>query len=122
MTSPAEQALAQARAAVERDAAGVVRPQEVDDAVAHRRWWLEQWPAGAPHLLGLLAQDVQEAVHERDPGWPACREPSCPAVGGHPLLVEPDLGPDPFWTCHRTGLPVAPVGGLPHGAAGRGAG
>ncbi len=122
MTQSAEQTLAQARAAVERDAAGVVRPQEVDDAVIHRRWWLDQWPAGAPHLLGLLAQDVQEAVHERDPGWPACTEPSCPAVGGHPLLVEPDLDPDPFWACHRTGLPVAPVGGLPRDAAGRGVG
>jgi hypothetical protein len=67
-------------------------------------------------VLGLLAQDVQEAVNESDPLWPACSEESCPAVTGHQLLVEPDLGPDPFWTCHRTGLPVAPVGGLLDGA------
>src|SRR3712207_7294101 len=37
---------------------------------------------------------------------------SCPERLRHALFVEPDLGPDPFWTCHRTGLPVAPVGGL----------
>ena len=63
-------------------------------------------------VLGLLAQDAQEVVQAADPGWPACREPSCPEVGTHPLHVEPDLGPDPFWVCHRTGLPVAAVGGL----------
>ena len=78
----------------------------------HRGWWLEQWPEGAPHVLGLVAQDVQEAVHARDPLWPPCPETSCPERLRHALLVEPDLGPDPFWTCHRTGLPVAPVGGL----------
>jgi hypothetical protein len=107
-----EAVLANARAAVARDVADPSWEHAVDAAVQHRRWWLEQWADGAPHVLGLLAQDVQEAVHEVTPDWPACTEASCPAVGGHPLLVEPDLGPDPFWTCHRTGLPVAPVGGL----------
>jgi hypothetical protein len=78
--------------------------------VEGRRWWVDQWPDGAAHVLCLLAQDVQEAVHEtRDPLWPLC-----PEHPDHPLLVEPDLGPDPFWVCHRTGLPVAPVGSLPH--------
>lgn len=110
----ADQVLEVARAAVCRDLARPGWDDAVEAAVAHRRWWLEQWPAGAEHALGLLAQDVQDAVHERDQQWPPCTEPSCPAVGAHPLLVEPDLGPDPFWTCHRTGLPVAPVGRL-HG-------
>jgi hypothetical protein len=104
--------LADARAAVLRDLGTDRWIAAVDAAVEHRRWWLEQWPDGAPHVLGLLAQDVQEAVNESDPLWPPCTEGSCPAVTGHQLLVEPDLGPDPFWTCHRTGLPVAPVGGL----------
>jgi hypothetical protein len=82
----------------------------VDAAVEGRRWWLAEWPAGAEVLLCLLAQDVQEVVHEtRDPLWPRC-----PEHQDHPLLVEPDLGPDPFWVCHRTGLPVAQVGELPH--------
>ena len=87
---------------------------QLQEAVEARRWWLAQWPEGAEHVRGLLAQDLQEAVHESDAQWPQCTEPTCPAVGGHPLFVEPDLGPDPFWTCHRTGLPVAPVGGLNH--------
>jgi hypothetical protein len=79
-------------------------------AVAGRRWWLAEWPDGAPHVLCLLAQDVQELVQESDDAlWPAC-----PEHLDHPLLVEPDLGPDPFWVCHRTGLPVAAVGSLPH--------
>jgi len=108
----AETTLLEARAAVERDLGRPGWDDAVEAAVGHRRWWLEQWPGGAEHVLGLLAQDVQEAVHALDPMWPLCREPSCPAVGGHALFVEPDLGPDPFWTCHRTGRPVARVGEL----------
>lgn len=107
-----EQVLDDARTAVARDVADPAWDGALAAAVAHRRWWLAQWADGGAHVLGLLAQDVQEAVHERDSTWPVCTEPTCPAVGGHPLLVEPDLGPDPFWTCHRTGLPVARVGGL----------
>ncbi len=101
--------LEQAAAAVVRDGAP---PALVEAALPARRWWLEQWPDGAPHVVGLLAQDVQEAVHATDPEWPSCTETSCPERHRHALFVEPDLGPDPFWTCHRTGLPVAPVGGL----------
>jgi hypothetical protein len=52
---------------------------------------------------------VQEAVHAtHDPDWPLC-----PEHGDHALFVEPDLGTDPFWVCHRSGLPVAQVGELP---------
>ncbi len=82
---------------------------ELDAAVASRTWWLEQWPAGEDYLPGLVAQDVQEAVQAaHDPSWPLC--PSC---RDHALLVEPDLGADSFWVCHRSGLPVAEVGRLP---------
>ena len=81
-------------------------------AVEERAWWLSQWEEGAAYVLGLLAQDVQESVHADDPDWPACTEVSCPAHLAHALFVEPDLGADPFWTCHRTGLPVAAVGRL----------
>lgn len=104
-------ALESARAAVEADL-GPAYGDVVPAAVEHRRWWLEQWPDGGAFVLCLLAQDVQEAVHDRDPLWPACREVTCPEVGAHPLLVEPDLGPDPFWVCHTTGLPVCAVGAL----------
>lgn len=104
-------ALDQARAAVESDL-GPAYADLVPPAVEHRRWWLEQWPDGEAFVLCLLAQDVQEAVHDVDPLWPACLEATCPEVGAHPLFVEPDLGPDPFWVCHTTGLPVCAVGDL----------
>lgn len=108
----AEQVLAQARAAVAADLSDPRWDAALDGAVEHRRWWLEQWAEGGAHVLGLLAQDAQEAVHATDPDWPLCRERSCPEVGRHALFVEPDLGPDPFWVCHKTGLPVAAVGSL----------
>ncbi len=100
-------ALSAARDAVLRDLpapyADLLAP-----ALDYRSWWLAQWPAGGEHVLGLLAQDVQEAIHAtHDPDWPLC-----PEHRDHALFVEPDLGPDPFWVCHRTGLPVASVGSL----------
>lgn len=102
----------QARAAVAADLADPRWDDALDAAVEHRRWWLSQWPDGAEHVLGLLTQDAQEAVHAVDPDWPRCTEGSCPERGRHALFVEPDLGPDPFWVCHKTGLPVAAVGSL----------
>ncbi|MFL6139819.1 MAG: hypothetical protein ACJ74O_18750 [Frankiaceae bacterium] len=110
---PADDVLAAAAEAVRHDleATGAwtaAAARALDHGLAHRRWWLTQWPDGAPHVPGLLAQDVQDAVHETaDDRWPRC-----PEHPDHPLLVEPDLGPDPFWVCHRTGLPVAQVGDL----------
>lgn len=104
--------LTAARAAVAADLADPRWQSALDDAVEHRRWWLAQWPEGAEHVLGLLAQDAQEAVHAVEPGWPSCPEETCPQRGRHALFVEPDLGPDPFWVCHTTGLPVAAVGSL----------
>jgi hypothetical protein len=107
-----EDALATAVVALQSDAPSYA--DVVAQVAEQRRWWLAEWPDGAPHLLCLLAQDLQEIVHERtDPLWPRC-----PEHRDHPLLVEPDLGPDPFWVCHRTGLPVAPVGSLPHHSTG----
>lgn len=100
-------ALEDAAAAVARDLADPAYDDLVAQAVEQRRWWLEQWADGAPYLLCLLAQDVQEAVRERAPLWPVCAE-----HGDHPLFVEPDLGTDPFWVCERSGLPVAAVGSL----------
>src|ERR1700712_1021015 len=75
-------------------------------SVEQRRWWLEQWPEGGEHLLGRVAQDGQEGVHDNaDSDWPLC-----PDHRDHALFVEPDLGPDPFWFCHKSGLPLASVG------------
>lgn len=104
---PLDPVLAQARALVAADLADPRTDPLLDAAVASRAWWLGQWPDGAPHVLGLIAQDVQEALHETEPLWPPC-----PEHRDHPLFVEPDLGPDPFWVCHRSGLPVAAVGAL----------
>jgi hypothetical protein len=95
-----------ARGLVLRDLEGT-HEALLDAAVEKRRWWVEQWAEGAELLPCLLAQDVQEAVHETNPTWPLCSEHR-----DHALVVEPDLGTDPFWVCERSGLPVAAVGSL----------
>jgi len=101
--------------ALRRDLADPAREPLLQAAAAERVWWLSEWPDGAPLVLCLLAQDLQEAMHEAaDPTWPRCRE-----HGDHPLLVEPDLGPDPFWVCSRSGLPFAAVGMLRGAPGGR---
>ena len=97
-------ALEDAAAAVLRDLGGQ-HEDVVTRCADERRWWVEQWPDGAQFLPCLLAQDVQEAL--LDPSWPLC-----PEHQDHALVVEPDLGTDPFWVCERSGLPVAPVGSL----------
>ena len=111
-----EQALHAARALVVADlAAGDVARADVvslvEDAVAHRRWWVEQWPEGVGFVAGLVAQDVQDALLERYVRWPLC--PVCTDSGDpHALDVEPELGPDPHWVCGKAGIVVARVGGL----------
>ncbi|MEE1942357.1 hypothetical protein V1L54_23635 [Streptomyces sp. TRM 70361] len=82
----------------------------VEDAVVHRRWWVEQWPQGAAFVAGLIAQDVQDALLDRYGSWPGC--PVCEGRDRHALDVEPELGPDPHWVCARTATAVAPVGEL----------
>lgn len=83
----------------------------VEDAVAGRQWWVEQWPDGAAYVAGLVAQDVQDAMLESVGRWPACPRHD-PDDDPHELLVEPDLGPDPRWVCPREGVVVAAVGAL----------
>lgn len=116
-----EQALHGARALVLADlvASGVAEAEIVslvEDAVSHRRWWVEQWPAGVGFVAGLVAQDVQDALLERYGRWPLC--PVCVTVEPHALEVEPELGADPHWVCAKEAVVVAPVGGLPAGAGG----
>ncbi|MEU3228313.1 hypothetical protein ABZ695_34850 [Streptomyces sp. NPDC006976] len=110
-----EQVLHTARALVMADlAAGDVAEAQivsmVEDAVTHRRWWVEQWPDGVEFVVGLVAQDVQDALLEKYGRWPLC--PVCDAGDPHALDVEPELGPHPHWVCARTAVAVAPVGGL----------
>ena len=107
--SPLEQALHAARALVLADlAAGEVAAADV--VSLQRRWWVEQWPDGADYLAGLVAQDVQDALLERYGRWPLC--PVCGSGDPHALDVEPELGPDPHWVCHKAGVKVAAVGTL----------
>jgi hypothetical protein len=108
-----ERALHTARALILADlAAADVADAEVvslvEDAVAQRRWWVEQWPDGAEFVAALIAQDVQDALLERYGRWPVC--PLCESP--HALAVEPELGPDPHWVCEAAGAVVAPVGAL----------
>lgn len=112
---PLEQALHAARALVMADlAAGDMAEAEtvslVEESVAHRRWWVGQWPEGAAYVAGLVAQDVQDAVLERYGRWPLC--PVCVTEDPHALDVEPELGPDPHWVCAKAGVAVAAVGSL----------
>jgi hypothetical protein len=110
-----EQVLHTARARVLADlVAGDVAQADVvslvEDSVTQRRWWVEQWPDGSTFVAGLVAQDVQDALLEKYGRWPLC--PVCPTGDPHALEVEPELGPDPHWVCHKAGVKVAAVGSL----------
>ncbi|GAA2252460.1 MULTISPECIES: hypothetical protein [Kitasatospora] len=115
-SSEIETALHAARALIladltARDVAEAEVVSMVEKAVTHRRWWLEQWPDGTDFVLGLLAQDVQDALLEAYGRWPLCT--ACAAEGDpHALGVEPELGPEPHWVCGKNGIVVAPVGQL----------
>ncbi|SED48356.1 hypothetical protein SAMN05216532_4693 [Streptomyces sp. 2231.1] len=116
--TPLEQALHAARALVladlvAREVAEADVVSLVEDAVAQRRWWVEQWPQGAAFVAGLVAQDVQDALLERYGRWPLC--PVCGSGDPHALDVEPELGPDPHWVpqggCEGRGGRLAGIGG-----------
>ncbi len=82
----------------------------LEETLAQRAWWLEQWPEGRAFVVGLVAQDVQDGLLERAGRWPLC--PTCEDAT-HALYVDPDLGgPDPTWICEEAGVVVARVGGL----------
>ncbi|MFC7266662.1 hypothetical protein [Streptomyces lutosisoli] len=119
--SPMEQSLHAARALVLADlVAGQVAEADVvslvEESVVQRRWWVEQWPEGRDYVAGLVAQDVQDALLERHGRWPLC--PVCGSGDPHALDVEPELGPDPHWVCHKAGVKVASVGSLGSAAGG----
>lgn len=107
--------LMEARARVLRDleSRGLATPVAVsalEEAVSSRSWWVEQWPAGAEYLAGLIAQDVQDTLAETVGRWPLCRLCDGPE---HSLYIAPDLGgPDPTWVCEESGREVAPLGHL----------
>ena len=83
----------------------------LEDAVASRRWWAEQWPEGEVYVAGLVAQDVQDAVVDSGGRWLECL--GCRGLPGHALHIQPDLGgPDPVWVCEESGTAVAELGRL----------
>ncbi len=83
----------------------------LESALSDRGWWLEQWAEGREFVVGLVAQDVQDALLETNGRWPLCR--ACDHLEPHALYVHPDLGgPDPTWCCEHAGIEVAPVGRL----------
>ncbi len=83
----------------------------LDDVLTERRWWVEQWPDGAPYLAGQVAQDVQERLLDARLGrWPRCT--ACDRIAVHELRVSPELGTDPQWVCEESGISVAPLGSL----------
>ena len=83
----------------------------LEDAVAARRWWAEQWPEGEMYVAGLVAQDVQDAAI--DAGQPVAALPDLSRRAEHALHIQPDLGgPDPVWVCEESGTAVAELGRL----------
>jgi hypothetical protein len=83
----------------------------LEDAVAARRWWVEQWPEGAQYVAGLVAQDVQDALIDGVGRWPLCE--GCEDAPEHPLHISPELGgPDPVWVCEESGVVAARLGDL----------
>ncbi len=83
----------------------------LEEALASRRWWLNQWAEGAAYVPGLVAQDVQDALYDDSCRWPRCT--SCDRPVEHSLQIQPELGDDPRWICDESGLVVAPLGQLP---------
>lgn len=82
----------------------------LEEALSQRGWWVSQWPDGAPYLVGLVAQDVQDALLDDGTRWPRCT--ACDETAEHTLGVEPELGEDPHWVCSESGIEVAPLGAL----------
>ncbi|UPK74474.1 hypothetical protein MU582_18860 [Nocardioidaceae bacterium SCSIO 66511] len=82
----------------------------LDEVVAGRRWWVDEWPDGAAFLPGLVAQDLQDALHDRGVRWPQCT--ACDTEALHSLHVDPPLDVTPSWVCDEGAVVAARVGEL----------
>lgn len=80
----------------------------LEDAVAGRGWWVDQWDEGTPFVAGLVAQDLQDALLDRSTRWPRCT--ACDLTAEHSLSIEPELGTDPHWVCREAGMVVSRLG------------
>lgn len=83
----------------------------LEEALAERHWWVNEWPAGAAYVAGQVAQDVQDALLDTADRWPLCATCDRTEVV-HELRIEPELGEDPHWVCQRSGIVVATLGEL----------
>jgi hypothetical protein len=112
-----DDALLDARARVLADlaatrSANAAAVDVLENALAERRWWADEWPEGAAYVAGQVAQDVQDALFDSGTGrWPLCR--LCDPDGAeHELRISPELGADPVWLCEKSGSVAAPLGHL----------
>lgn len=114
-----DEALLDARARVLADlsAAGLADADSVsvlEEALAERRWWADEWPQGVAFVAGQVAQDVQDALFDRGRArWPLCRLCDPEVAPAHELRISPELGADPSWICERSGAVAAALGRLP---------
>jgi len=116
LTRSADRVLLAARAALVWDlqasgSADATSVSIVEAAVADRRWWVEEWPEGAPYVAGQVAQDVQDALLPVIGRWPVCPLHEDDAEP-HELRISPDLGSDPHWFCEDHEISLAPLGAL----------
>jgi hypothetical protein len=84
----------------------------LEKALADRGWWVDQWAEGRDFVVGLVAQDVQDALFDSVGRWPLCL--TCgPELPEHALHIDPDIGgPSPQWVCEESGRTIAPLGRL----------
>src|SRR4029450_12048674 len=59
----------------------------LEAALADRGWWLEQWAEGRDFVVGLVAQDVQDALLQSNGRWPLCRGGD--TAGPHAPRIHP---------------------------------
>lgn len=108
---------ARARVLADLSAAGIADADAVsvlEETLAERRWWADEWPEGAVFVAGQVAQDVQDALFDRGRGrWPLCRLCDPEVAPAHELRISPELGADPAWLCERSGTVAGPLGALP---------
>jgi hypothetical protein len=83
----------------------------VEDVVADRQWWVDQWPEGASYVAGQVAQDVQDRLLDAGERWPECTV-CAPTDEAHELRIEPELGAEPHWVCETRPQVVARLGEL----------
>ena len=84
----------------------------LEDAVAAREWWAEQWPEGEVYVAGLVAQDVQDALFETAGRWPVCLDCGDARRSTRCTSSPTSAAPTRCGSARSRGDVVAPLGGL----------